>query len=61
MVQKNIKMKDTLYLTLNSAHIFYSFHLIRIKFSTGNVYKNLMHDVRFMNMGTVKGILYSAA
>ena len=49
---KNIKMKDIHYLC-QILPIFSSFHLIRIKFITGNVYKNLLCDVRFMKMGAM--------
>ena len=60
MVQKHKNKGHTLPIS-NSAHIFHSFHLFWIKNGTENVYKNLLHDVRFMKMGTVKGTLYLAA
>jgi hypothetical protein len=60
MVKKHKNEGHTLPMS-NSTHIFYSFHVIWIKYSIGNVYKNLLLDVRFMKMGAVKGILHLAA
>jgi hypothetical protein len=52
-------MKDILYQTTsNFAPIFYSFHLIWIKFST-DVYRNLLCDGRLLKIGAVKGCTFT--